>query len=252
LSMSDFREEVIIDKLSRCNYVLMVGAGKGGVGKSVISTLLALKLSSMRKEIFLLDLDLHGSSIPSLLGINYVVKESEKGFKPYEYNNRLEVMSLKFFIEDKPAPLRGHYKDYVIKEILTLTNWKSKNVIIDLPPGFSNELLTIIKLVRKANVKRGHLVITNPSIISAEVVRKYMALLKELGEEIIGLVINMAYMKYGNAVIRLGELRLGKEFQVLAELPYIPGIDNYLMRGVIPKELDKGLKPLISKIVPLF
>lgn len=248
MSFIDFREVSIKNKLSKAKLIIIIGSGKGGVGKSTIASLISLKLSEMGKRTFLFDLDFTGSSIPLLLNTHYEVKESKKGFEPFKLGN-LEIMSIKFFVANKPIALRGLSKEDVVKELLALTNWDADYVIIDLPPGINDELFTLTKLLKIAKACRKHLVVSNPSKVSVEVVNDYIKLLKSLNEPIAGLIINMSYIKCGSEIIKLGSTNLRESIKVIAELPLVPNLDKLLGNKKIPQELDTYVNELVHRIL---
>lgn len=184
----DPRLSVIGKRLSKINRIIAVASGKGGVGKSLIASTLALNLSKKGYKVGLLDLDLYGPSSHVILGVtDYSFPEEEKGILPHKVDD-IKFMSIVYFTEDKPAPLRGMDITNIIIELLSITQWGNLDfLIIDMPPGIGDETLDLIKLVKKCEF----LVITTPSKVSIIAVSKLLKILKELRLPIIGVIENM-------------------------------------------------------------
>jgi len=258
LTIRDFKTYVAEERLRRANYVLAFGSGKGGVGKSFIASVVALALRDMGFKVGILDLDLHSSSIPLMLGsINYEIKSSEKGFEPYKLGDNLEIMSLTYFVGNKPVALRGRNKDEVVLYLLSLTNWsKLDYLIIDLPPGMSDEVLNIAHYIKGNN--RGVIAITTPAQVSVDVVKKFIEVLKSLGTRVLGTVLNMSYIRVDDKVLKpFGEFNLEKlekmlNTKVLAEFPLEPKADKILKSRTIPRtELGEAIKKFTERLVKI-
>ena len=184
----DPRLSVIDKRLSKIKRIIAVASGKGGVGKSLVASTLALSLSKKGYSVGLLDLDLYGPSSHVILGINdFSFPEEEKGILPHKIDD-ISFMSIVYFTHDKPAPLRGIDITNIIIELLAITQWGGLDyLIIDMPPGIGDETLDVIKLVKKSEF----LVVTTPSKVAMAAVSKLLKLLKELKLPIIGIVENM-------------------------------------------------------------
>ena len=182
------RTSVIDKRLQNINRIIAVASGKGGVGKSLVASTLALSLSKKGYRVGLLDLDLYGPSSHVILGINdFSFPEEEKGILPHKIDD-ISFMSIVYFTQDKPAPLRGIDITNIIIELLAITQWGGLDyLIIDMPPGIGDETLDVIKLVKKSEF----LVVTTPSKVAMAAVSKLLKLLKELKLPIIGIVENM-------------------------------------------------------------
>ena len=184
----DPRISVIGKRLSKINRIIAVASGKGGVGKSLIASTLSLNLSKKGYKVGLLDLDLYGPSSHVILGVtDYSFPEEEKGILPHEVDG-IKFISIVYFTEDKPAPLRGMDITNIIIELLSITQWGTLDfLIIDMPPGIGDETLDVIKLVKNCEF----LVVTTPSKVSIFAVSKLLKILKELKLPIIGVIENM-------------------------------------------------------------
>lgn len=188
----DVRTSVIDKRLQNIKRIISVASGKGGVGKSLVASSLALNLSKKGYKVGLLDLDLYGPSSHIILGVeDYSFPEEEKGILPHKINN-ISFMSIVYFTEDKPAPLRGIDITNVIIELLSITQWGELDyLIIDMPPGMGDETLDVIRLVKNSEF----LVVSTPSKVSMGAVSKLLKILKELNLPIVGIIENMTMTK---------------------------------------------------------
>jgi len=230
----DPRDAIIEEKFRKIKFSVLVGSGKGGVGKSTIASILALSLSR-KFSVGLLDLDVHGPVIPEIFGLeNVEPKESKKGLIPPEKYG-VKVMSLGFFTEKEPIPMRGNAKTDAIKEILAITNWGPLDfLVVDLPPGTGDETLTSVKYVTNS---KGAVLVTIPSKISLSVVERAIRLFRELNVSILALINNMAYYSLGGEKISiLGEAHveeLARKYGIdeVVEIPIDPKVSRAIESG---------------------
>jgi ATP-binding protein involved in chromosome partitioning len=181
------RVSVIDKRLKNIKRIISVASGKGGVGKSLVASSLALNLSKKGYKVGLLDLDLYGPSSHIILGVKDVFPEEEKGLVPPEIHG-VKFMSIVYFTEDKPSAFRGIDISNIIIELLAITQWGSLDyLILDMPPGIGDETLDVIRLVRNSEF----LVVTTPSKVAMGAVSKLLKILKELKIPVIGIVENM-------------------------------------------------------------
>jgi len=146
----DARVSVIEKRLKNIKRIISVASGKGGVGKSLVASSLALNLSKKGFKIGLLDLDLYGPSSHIILGVKDVFPKEEKGIIPPNVHG-INFMSIVYFTEDKPSPFRGIDISNIIIELLAITQWGSLDfLIIDMPPGMGDETLDVIRLIKKS------------------------------------------------------------------------------------------------------
>lgn len=184
----DPRIEVIEKRLNNIKRVIAVAGGKGGIGKSSVASSLALILSKMGHKVGLFDLDFSGPSSHIILGIkDYEFPKEDKGIVPSEYYG-IKFMSIISFAGENPSPLRGIDITNAIIEFLAITQWGSLDyLIIDMPPGIGDATLNIISIIKKAEF----LIVTTPSKVAFETVKKSLQLLLELKVQIIGIIENM-------------------------------------------------------------
>lgn len=163
--------------------IVCFASGKGGVGKSILSSACALLLARNGKRVGLLDLDLHGPSIPHILGLSLSPVE-DRGILPPEHRG-VKVLSLEFFTKGA-CPMLGTEIQETLGEIFSITRWgELDHLLVDLPPGMGEELLEILGFGPK------FLVITTPSSLAWHTARKLLDLLLRSGAEVLGVVENM-------------------------------------------------------------
>ncbi|MCL5405562.1 MAG: Mrp/NBP35 family ATP-binding protein [Deltaproteobacteria bacterium] len=180
------------EQLSRIGHKLLVMSGKGGVGKSSVAAYLALSLAKSGRQVGLLDVDLHGPSIPRMLGLDGVFGFTpDKRMIPHAYNERLHVMSIDCLLEDRDSAViwRGPVKHGVIKQFITDVAWGDLDfLVIDSPPGTGDEPLSVIQTIPDAKA----IIVTTPQEIALADVRKSINFCKQVHMPILGLVENMS------------------------------------------------------------
>jgi len=196
----DVRLSVIDKRLSKINRIISVASGKGGVGKSLVASSLALSLVKKGYKVGLLDLDLYGPSSHIILGVDICgFTKKKKGIIPPIVNG-IHFMSVVYFTEDKPSPFRGVDISNIIIELLAITQWGELDyLIIDMPPGTGDETLDVIRLIKRSEF----LVVSTPSKVVMGAVGKLLTILKELKLPVIGVVENlkMTESNYVNDII---------------------------------------------------
>jgi len=177
------------------NHVILVLSGKGGVGKSTVSTNLAYALANHGRMVGLLDLDIHGPNIPKMLGIeDQRPAVLEKNLEPVHVTGTLAVMSMAFLLPDTSSPViwRGPMKMAVIQQFLSDVNWGALDyLIVDLPPGTGDEALSIIQLA--PNVQ-GAVIVTTPQDVAVLDAVKAVKFIQKLELPVIGIIENMSGM----------------------------------------------------------
>jgi ATPases involved in chromosome partitioning len=236
----EVRNSVIDKRLHNVKRIISVASGKGGVGKSLVASSLALYLSKKGRRVGLLDLDLYGPSSHIILGVKDVFPEEEKGIIPPKINN-ISFMSIVYFTEDKPAPFRGIDITNIILELLAITQWGSLDyLIIDMPPGIGDETLDVIRFIKKSEF----LTVTTPSKVSMGAVSKLLKILKELKIPVIGVLENMKMYESDfieNNVSDLGIPYLGS-ISFDNNLENAIGDGNLLLKTNFIEELSNCLK----------
>jgi len=185
--MVDPRISVIDERLRGIRNIIAVSSGKGGVGKSLIASTLALTLAKKGFSVGLFDLDFTSPSTHIILGVKDLKPKEEKGIVPPEVHS-LKYMSIVYYSGEYASPLRGVDVSNALIELFSITNWGRLDfLVIDMPPGIGDATLDLIRLIK--NIK--FLIVTTPSQLAFETVRKLITLLKELRVPVIGVVENM-------------------------------------------------------------
>jgi ATP-binding protein involved in chromosome partitioning len=237
--MVDPRTTIINTRLKQIGRIIAVSSGKGGVGKSLVATTLALTLSRAGCKVGLFDLDFTSPSTHLILGIKNAQPKEDKGIIPPVVNG-LAYMSLIYYSHDQAAPLRGADTSNALIELLAITQWgKLDFLIIDMPPGIGDAVLDLIRLVKRIEF----LIVTTPSQLAFETVRKQVALLQGLKVPIIGIVENMKMTQA--ATVQNQTQKLGLKF--LAEIPYDPKVEEAI--GDEKKLLDTAPAKKIRQLV---
>ncbi len=186
------REDLIRCKLARIKNKLIVMSGKGGVGKSSVATYLALALAGKGHRVGLMDIDLHGPSIPKMLGLQGVLDITpDKQIIPHNYRPNLKVVSIESMLEDTDSAViwRGPLKHGVIQQFLADCKWDDLDfLIVDCPPGTGDEPLSIAHLIPDASA----IIVTTPQEVALSDVRKSINFCRKVELKILGLVENMS------------------------------------------------------------
>ena len=186
-------QERLKSKLSNIKHRIMVMSGKGGVGKSTVSTNLAVALSQDGFIVGLLDADIHGPNIPKMLGIeSRHVEGSENGMTPIEVFPNLKVISMAFFIGDRDNPVvwRGPLKHNAISQFLGEVEWGNLDFLfVDLPPGTGDEPLSVAHLIKNVD---GAVIVTTPQDVALLDSRKAVTFSRMLSIPVMGIVENMS------------------------------------------------------------
>jgi ATP-binding protein involved in chromosome partitioning len=182
------------ENLARISHKIIVLSGKGGVGKSTVAVNLAVSLADKKFKTGLLDVDIHGPSVPKLLGIeNGQVQGTKDGrLVPVEYSQYLKVISIGFLLKDADDAViwRGPLKYTVIKQFLADVDWGDLDyLVIDSPPGTGDEPLSVCQLIE---YPEGAVVVTTPQDVALIDVRKSVSFCKQLAMPILGVIENMS------------------------------------------------------------
>jgi ATP-binding protein involved in chromosome partitioning len=185
-------QQKLKDRMGKIKHKIAVISGKGGVGKSTVTVNLAAAFAQMGKKVGVLDADIHGPSVPRLLGLEgQQVKTGPPGAFPVEGPLGIKVMSIDFFLpEEAPTIWRGPLKMRAIRQFLVDIVWGDLDFLfIDLPPGTGDEPLSIAQLLPEMD---GVVIVTMPTQLSSSVVKKAITFAEKMNMPIIGVVENMS------------------------------------------------------------
>jgi ATP-binding protein involved in chromosome partitioning len=253
----------ITKNLDKIKHKIVVLSGKGGVGKSTVSANLAFALSKKGYTVGLLDSDLHGPSIPKILGIeDKKPQPTQDGITPVLVSPKLKVMSMAFLLQDKDSPViwRGPLKMAAIKQFIGEFNWGDLDyLIIDLPPGTGDEPLSIAQLIPKSD---GAIIVTTPQDLALVSVRKSINFVKKMNMPVVGIIENMSGFRCPHCDKEIdifktgGGLKASMDFQVpfLGKVPIDPKIvltgdsgEPFLFKNA-STDAGKALKKIVKKI----
>jgi len=171
--------------------VIAVMSGKGGVGKSLVTALLATALKRTGYSVGILDADITGPSIPRLFGVHGPLKGGETGIEPVQSRTGIELMSVNFLLPDEADAViwRGPLISGAIKQFWGDVNWGTLDyLLVDLPPGTSDAALTVMQSMPI----HGILMITTPQELASMVVRKAVKMAQAINVPILGVIENLA------------------------------------------------------------
>lgn len=241
--MADPRLEIIEGRFQRIGRTIAVSSGKGGVGKSMVASCLALDLKDRGHLVGLLDLDFTSPSTHVILGVEGLYPEEERGIVP-PIAHGLRYMSITYYSVDEPAPLRGEDVSNAIIELLAITRWEELDyLIVDMPPGIGDATLDTIRLIPDLEF----LVVTTTSRVAFQSVRRLILLLEDLGVPIIGVIENMVmgpsnYIR--DELKDMGERYLGR----IRFDEYLEGAIGDA-NGLLETDFCGGVRSLADKIV---
>src|SRR6056297_693711 len=186
-------QQELQNTLGKIKHKFVVLSGKGGVGKSTVPVNLAVTLSDKGYRVGLLDVDIHGPSIPKMLDLDgtRLTAENEK-LNPVIYKDNLKVISIGFMLEkgEDPVIWRGPLKYSVIKQFLKDVNWGELDyLVIDSPPGTGDEPLSVCQLIPEPD---GAIVVTTPQEVAIIDVQKSISFCNKVNMPVLGVVENMS------------------------------------------------------------
>jgi ATP-binding protein involved in chromosome partitioning len=192
--VEEIKEKLALqDNISRIKHKMIVLSGKGGVGKSTVATNIAIALSLKGQKVGLMDVDIHGPSIPKMLGLEgQTLKGTETGLAPIVYTDNLRVISIGFILrtQDDAVIWRAPLKHKLIRDFLTDVKWGELDyLVVDSPPGTGDEPLSVVQLLGDAD---GAIVVTTPQDVALTDVRKAITFCRQVNLPIIGVVENMS------------------------------------------------------------
>ena len=182
-----------LNAFNQVEKVIAVMSGKGGVGKSSVTAMLAMALANKKKKVGILDADITGSSIPKVFGLPPGgLRGSPQGILPATVATGIKVMSVNLLLDSEDAPViwRGPMISGAIQQFWTDTLWGKLDVLlVDMPPGTSDAALTVMQALPLCGV----VLVTTPQELAAMVVRKVVNMLEQLKIPVLGVVENMSY-----------------------------------------------------------
>jgi len=186
-------QEQIRQRVKQIKHRILVLSGKGGVGKSTVAVNLAVSLALAGKKVGLLDIDIHGPSIPKILNLEgKTVQAAGDVILPIAMAENLKVMSIGFLLRGSSDAViwRGPMKYQMIKQFLKDVDWGSLDfLVVDSPPGTGDEPLSIVQLLENAD---GAIIVTTPQEVALSDVRKCITFCRQLNLPVLGVLENMS------------------------------------------------------------
>ncbi len=227
----DLKNPAIMKRLEGIERIIAVISGKGGVGKTLIASAMALTIAKIGFPSGLLDMDFTNSSCHLVLGVD-VSKEKpieDIGILPVKVHG-VEFMSVAFYSRGEALPLRGVEIDNIFRELLIITRWsKLKALILDTPSGFGDVILNITTYLPRAEF----IAVTTPDTLSLETLKRLAG--TYMSGKISGVIVNMSYKSIRSSIEKMG-------FKVLAEIPRyndlegcIGNVDRFMKTGFAEK-----------------
>lgn len=225
---------------SHIKKVIGVVSGKGGVGKSMTSAMMAVSMRRKGYKVGVLDADITGPSIPKLFGVHGPAMGTEDGINPVESHTGIKIMSINLLLEDEEAPVvwRGPVIAGAVKQFWQEVIWDDVDFLfVDMPPGTGDVPLTVFQSLPVSGI----IIVTSPQELVAMIVEKAVNMAKKMNVPILGLVENMSYLECpdcGKKISVFGESHIddvAKEYgiPVLAQIPIRPAIAKAVDEGTV-------------------
>ncbi len=226
------------NQMSKIGKVIGVVSGKGGVGKSLVTSLLAVNMKRKDYSTSILDADITGPSIPKAFGLTQKAQANEFGLLPVRTKTGIDVMSINLLLENDTDPVvwRGPVIGGTVKQFWTDVIWDTEYMFIDMPPGTGDVPLTVFQSIPVDGI----VIVTSPQELVSMIVGKAVKMAQLMNVPIIGIVENMSYFKCEDC---------GKEHKIygeshIEEIAAAHGITNISRLPINPKiagGVDAGL-----------
>ncbi len=256
--------EIPKEEIPGVKHIIAVASGKGGVGKSTVAVNIAYSLAKLNYKVGLLDADVYGPSIPTMLGINKQPEAEEAKILPIEKYN-IKIMSIGFFLNSQDDALiwRGPMVMKAVEQLLFEVKWGQLDfLVVDLPPGTGDAQLTLAQRVPLSGV----VIVTTPQDVALIDARKAVNMFNRVGVPVLGIIENMSYFIcpkcntqtniFSHGGGKITSLKMNVPF--LGEIPIVPVICEYSDDGTPLGSIadDKAeidyFKPIAEKIVTVF
>jgi len=237
-------QEQIRKRVIQIKHKILVLSGKGGVGKSTVAVNLAVSLALAGKKVGLLDIDIHGPSIPKILNLEgKAIQSAGDVILPVEMLENLKVMSIGFLLRTSSDAViwRGPMKYQMIKQFLKDVQWGNLDfLIVDSPPGTGDEPLSVVQLLENAD---GAIVVTTPQEVALSDVRKCISFCRSLNLTVIGVLENMSGFVCPKCGERTDIFKSGGG-EIMANEMHVPFLGRIPIDPQIVQACDSG-KPFV-------
>ena len=239
---------------ARIGKVYGIVSGKGGVGKSMVTSQLAVTMRRRGYSVGVLDADITGPSIPKAFGIHEKAVGTENALLPCESKGGIEVMSINLLLDDETDPViwRGPVIGGVVQQFWTDVRWNCDVLFIDMPPGTGDVSLNVFQSIPL----NGIIVVTSPQDLVGMVVEKAVKMAEKMAVPIVGLVENMSYIECpdcGKKIHIFGEGKTAEAaarhgLPLLAQMPIDPKLASLVDAGEIEKFEGSWLEDTVTML----
>ncbi len=241
---------------SQVNKVIAVMSGKGGVGKSLVTSSLAVKLKRKGYKVGILDADITGPSIPKMFGLNETANGDGNGLYPVETSSGIKVMSVNLLLENEEEPViwRGPVISSVVKQFWSDVYWGELDyLLIDMPPGTGDVPLTVFQSIPVD----GGIIVTSPQDLVRLIVKKAYNMAVKMDIPVMGIVENYSYIECpdcGKKISVFGESKIDEiaseiGVEVLGKLPIVPAIAKLADEGRFDEADNTFVDMAVDKII---
>lgn len=251
-----YQDKEKLNELSRVKRVIGVVSGKGGVGKSLVTSLLAVNMNEHGFKTAIMDADITGPSIPRAFGVHGHPQGTDTALFPMKSKNGIDLMSINFLLDAETEPViwRGPVIAGAVTQFWTDVIWEDEEyMFIDMPPGTGDVALTVFQSIPIS----GLVVVTSPQELVSMIVEKAVKMAEKMNIPIIGIVENMSYSvcpHCGEKYSIFGESHIdeiaGKyEIRAVAKLPFDPELASLVDKGEIETYVHDCLHPIVKQLL---
>ena len=241
--------------LSDVKKVIAVVSGKGGVGKSLVTSLLAVSMQRKEKKVGILDADITGPSIPKIFGIHEKATGNEAGIYPVKSKMDTDIMSVNLLLQNETDPVvwRGPVIAGTVKQFWTEVVWADKDYLfIDMPPGTGDVPLTVFQSIPVDGI----VIVTSPQELVSMIVEKAVKMANMMNIPVLGIVENLSYFEcpnckekhyiYGNSHIE--DIAAKYDIKNVARIPMDPKLAGACDKGMIELFEGNWLDEFVEKL----
>ncbi|MFA7725725.1 MAG: Mrp/NBP35 family ATP-binding protein, partial [Candidatus Izemoplasmatales bacterium] len=251
--LTDFR--IHLNAMSSVKKTIAVISGKGGVGKSMITSVLAVTMQRLGYKTAILDADLTGPSIPKMFGLKEKAMQSDFGIIPVLSKTKIKIMSINLLLENETDPVvwRGPLIAKTVQQFWTDVVWDEVDyMFIDMPPGTGDVPLTVFQSIPIDGI----IIVTSPQELVSMIVSKSVRMAEIMNIPIVGIVENMSYVVcpkckepyYLFGKSHIDEIALKHHLEVLAKVPVDSSFTSACDRGLVELASDDNFAPIVEKI----
>ena len=242
--------------LSSVKHIIAVVSGKGGVGKSLVTSMLAVNMQRLGYKTAILDADITGPSIPKAFGLKKQVEGDNLGMIPPTTTSGIDIMSVNLMLEDETRPVvwRGPVIAGTVKQFWTDVIWNDVDyMFVDCPPGTGDVPLTVFQTIKLDGI----IIVSSPQDLVSMIVSKAANMAKMMDIPVLGLVENMSYVEcpdckkhiniYGESHIEEVAEKFG--YDLLAKMPIDPKLAALCDKGMLELMENSSLDGAVEKII---